>query len=847
MTAQLNLLGSGQTIPTSLHGEMQRSYLEYAMSTIVGRALPDARDGLKPVHRRILYAMHELGLTPDRPFRKCARVVGDVLGKYHPHGDKAVYDALVRMVQSFSMRYPLLQGHGNFGSIDDDPPAAMRYTETRLAAVSQASVLANLSEATVDFAANFDSSQQEPVVLPVQLPLLLLNGCSGIAVGMATNIPPHHVGELVDGLVALIDRPDLSDQQLWQLIPGPDFPTGGEIIGTKGIEDAYRTGKGSIILRGVAHIEEIPGSRGRQKRTAIVVTELPYQTNKASWLEKMAELVNLGKLVGISDLRDESDRDGIRVVIELKREADPAIVLKQLYRQTDLQSTFGVILLAIVDRQPRQLSLKQALQVFLDFREETLTRQLTADRTEVADRLELVEGLVLALDHLDATIEILRFAPDGSTAQAQLAVRLGMTDNQAHAVLGMPMRRLTGMERQKLLDERETLRSRLAELSNLLADRAERLKFLKKDLRSLKKRFGDERRTRILQDSDWQAEQAATPLAAQVRAPEPAIVELSDRGYVRRVAPKRRRSEPALGELVEREEAAVQTFTTQTDRELLVLTRSGKAYSLRVGEIPQVSKKNPKGVPLVTLLPESARSTALQSADDGTDSVSALAREIVAVLSLDFGDRPNPPTDLILLTQQGRLKRLSLSEFERITGRGLVTLKLKEGDELAAVALGREGDRLVVAASSGRAVVLGLTEATLPLSTRNSPGVVATTPGRSERLVGCCAVAAGQSLALISERAYGKAVAIDRWRLAKPGELGANLVTLARGDRLAAIATIPERGYWWIVTNQGRSGGLAWDQFPLLGREDQGDRLIKLASTEAIVTATTIPGGESAG
>jgi DNA gyrase subunit A len=843
MTAQLNFLGSGQTIPTSLHGEMQRSYLEYAMSTIVGRALPDARDGLKPVHRRILYAMHELGLTPDRPFRKCARVVGDVLGKYHPHGDKAVYDALVRMVQPFSMRYPLLQGHGNFGSIDDDPPAAMRYTETRLAAIAQSSALANLSEATVDFVANFDSSQQEPVVLPVQLPLLLLNGCSGIAVGMATNVPPHHLGELVDGLVALIDRPELTDEQLWQLIPGPDFPTGGEIVGTKGIEDAYRTGKGSITLRGIAHVEEIPGSRGRQKRTAIVVTELPYQTNKSSWLEKMAELVNLGKLTGISDLRDESDRDGIRVVIELKREADPADVLKHLYRQTDLQSTFGVILLAIVDRQPRQLSLKQALQVFLDFREETLTRQLAADREQVADRLELVEGLVLALDNLDATIEILRFAPDGSTAQTQLAVRLGMTDNQAHAVLGMPMRRLTGMERQKLIDERQELQGRLAKLSSLLSDRTERLKFLKKELRSLKKQFGDERRTRILKDSDWQAEQAATPRAARVKAPEPAIVELSDRGYVRRVAPKRRPSEPLLGELAEREEASVQTFVTQTDRDLLVLTRSGKAYSLRVGEIPPVSKKNPRGVPLVTLLPESARSTALQSADDSTDSVAALSRETVAVLSLDFGDRPHPPTDLIVLTQQGRLKRLALSEFERITGRGLVTLKLKDGDELAAAALGHEGDRLVVATATGRAVVVGLTEQTLPISNRNSPGIAVTKIARSERFVGCCALEAGQSLALISERGYGKRLSVDRLRLCKPGELGANLVTLAWGDRLAAITPVATKGCWWIVTNQGRSGGLGWDQFPLLGREDQGDRLVKLASTEAIVTATPLTGG----
>ena len=838
MTAQLNLLGSGQIIPTSLHSEMQRSYLEYAMSTIVGRALPDARDGLKPVHRRILYAMHELGLTPDRPFRKCARVVGDVLGKYHPHGDKAVYDALVRLVQSFSMRYPLLQGHGNFGSIDDDPPAAMRYTETRLSAIAQASALANLSEATVDFAPNFDSSQQEPVVLPVQLPLLVLNGCSGIAVGMATNIPPHHLGELVDGLVALVDRPDMTDEQLWKLIPGPDFPTGGEIIGTKGIYDAYRTGKGSILLRGVAHVEEIPGSRGRQKRTAIVVTELPYQTNKSSWLEKMADLVNAGKLTGISDLRDESDRDGIRVVIELKREANPTAVLKQLYRQTDLQSTFGVILLAIVDRKPRQLSLKQALQVFLEFREETLTKQLTADRAQVADRLELVEGLVLALENLNETIEILRFAPDGSTAQTQLAVRLGMTDNQAHAVLGMPMRRLTGMERQKLIEEREELRSRLAALSSLLGDRQERLKFLKKDLRSLKKRFGDERRTRILSEETLQTEQEATPLAVPPAGPEPAIVELTDRGYVRRVTPKRRRGEATLGELVERDETAVQTFATQTDRELLVLTRSGKAYSLRVGDIPPVSKKAPKGVPLVTLLPESVRSTALQSADD---SVAALSREIVTVLSLDFGDRPNPPTDLILLTQQGRIKRLALNEFERITGRGLVTLKLKDGDEVAAACLGREGDRLTIATSSGRALVFMLNDDRLPISNRNNQGLAATKVSRSERLLGCHVLAPGQPLAVITERGYGKCLSVDRLRLCTPGELGANLVTLARGDRLAAISPVEATGCWWVTTNAGRSGGLAWDSLPLLGREDQGDRLVQLASTETITGAIGLP------
>ncbi|MGK7927464.1 MAG: DNA gyrase subunit A, partial [Spirulina sp.] len=376
MAKQLNLLETGQIIPTALHTEMERSYLEYAMSVIVGRALPDVRDGLKPVHRRILYAMHELGLTPDRPYRKCARVVGDVLGKYHPHGDQAVYDALVRMVQDFSSRYPLLAGHGNFGSVDNDPPAAMRYTETRLAAIAHQAMLGEIGEATVNYTNNFDNSQQEPVVLPAQLPLLLLNGCTGIAVGMATNVPPHNLGELVDGLIALIDKPDLPDEKLWKSIPGPDFPTGGEIVGRSGIRDAYQTGRGIIALRGVARIEKVQGgTKRRREKTAIVVTELPYQVNKAGWIEKVADLVNQGRIEGIADIRDESDREGMRVVIEIKRDANPREVLRQLYKYSALQSNFGAILLTLVDNKPCQLSLREVLEEFLKFREQTLIRR----------------------------------------------------------------------------------------------------------------------------------------------------------------------------------------------------------------------------------------------------------------------------------------------------------------------------------------------------------------------------------------------------------------------------------------------------------------------------------------
>jgi len=438
------------------------------MSVIVGRALPDVRDGLKPVHRRILYAMHELGLTPDRPYRKCARVVGDVLGKYHPHGDQAVYDALVRMVQTFSSRYPLLDGHGNFGSVDNDPPAAMRYTETRLSPISHESLLGDISEALVDFIDNFDSSQQEPIVLPAQLPNLLLNGSSGIAVGMATNIPPHNMAEVIDGLIALIDRPNLSEDDLFRLIPGPDFPTGGEIVGTEGIYDAYRTGRGSIPIRGVTQFEEIRPGRGRQRRNAIIITELPYQVNKAGWIEKVAQLVNAGRLDGIADIRDESDREGMRVVIELKREAQAHRILQDLYRMTPLQNNFGVIMLALDNGQPRQMPLREILQAFLDFRETTLTRQYQHKLEIAENRLHVVAGLLTALNNLDAIIDILRHAPDGTTAKQEFQRQFDLSERQCDAILAMPLRRLTGLERENLETEHQDLLQERERLQLLL-------------------------------------------------------------------------------------------------------------------------------------------------------------------------------------------------------------------------------------------------------------------------------------------------------------------------------------------------------------------------------------------
>ena len=497
--------------PIALHQEMQRSYLEYAMSVIVGRALPDARDGLKPVQRRILYAMQELGLTPDRPYRKCARVVGDVLGKYHPHGDQAVYDALVRLVQSFSSRHPLLDGHGNFGSVDDDPPAAMRYTETRLAPISHQAMLEEIGEDTVDFAPNFDGSQQEPTVLPAQLPFLLLNGCSGIAVGMATSIPPHNLGEVVDGLIALIRKPELSDEKLLELIPGPDFPTGGEVLISSGMRDTYLHGRGSIPMRGVAHTEEVQPGKGRHKRNAVVVTELPYQLSKAGWIEKLAESVNDGKIGGIADIRDESDREGMRVVVELRRDADPEKVLKDLQRRTALQSNFGAILLALVDGQPQQLSLRQLLQTFLDFRELTLIRRTSHALRKTEDRLEVVEGLITALNNLQAVIAMIQEANDAASARASLMVRLDLSERQADAVLAMPLRRLTGLEQESLRQELDELRAERQRLKLLLDNRDQLLDAMVTELKALKKRFSTPRRTRLVEGGDaLMAERAAS-------------------------------------------------------------------------------------------------------------------------------------------------------------------------------------------------------------------------------------------------------------------------------------------------------------------------------------------------
>ncbi len=880
MAKQLDFLASGQIIPTALHQEMERSYLEYAMSVIVGRALPDVRDGLKPVHRRILYAMHELGLTPDRPFRKCARVVGDVLGKYHPHGDQSVYEALVRMVQDFSSRYPLLSGHGNFGSIDNDPPAAMRYTETRLAGIGDQAVLGGISEAIVNFSSNFDNSQQEPVVLPAQLPILILNGCSGIAVGMATNIPPHNLGEVVEGLIALIDNPDLSEEKLVEIIPGPDFPTGGEILDDTGIREAYRTGRGIIPVRGVAKTETIiiEGKR-RRERTAIVVTELPFQVNKAAWIEKIAELVNLGKLEGIADIRDESNREGIRVVIELKRESQPQQVLAALYQQTALQTNFGAIILALVDNQPRQLSLKQVLQEFLRFRETTLTRQYGDELQQASDRLHLVEGLLLALQNIDRVVDILKNAPDGTTAKYRFQAELGISDPQADSILAMPLRRLTGLERQKLETEATELQTKIQQLETLLHNRQEFLKSLKKELRSLKKKFADSRRTKIPtgESGDRRQETEGKKLDSVVKKQEtvpmkkfspPQMKEVSfPTPHTPHPTPSFKSEGKKLDSVVKKQENKVNKksesenapslslFTPQEPPEnaILLLDAEDKiSWTTPEERVPDrgliiyqqaiekqenflVILDNAKAYPIATReVPPQANQPVLIS----SLLTKTAQKESEAVLNQFFLTEPQKNQELLLLSQQGRIKRLPIDELEGVGSRGLSLMKLKEDDRLYAAIFTHEGLDLAIATSSGRVLRYPVREELLPIMGKSAQGLAILRLRYGEHLAGCVSLPHRENLLLISGLGYGKRLAIENLRLSQLGDLGSPALQFVnKQDSLAAMVAARPGSIVLLSTNQNRKLPLEVETVMVTGKDGTGSQLVKLNPTEKIIKA----------
>ncbi|AFY91449.1 DNA gyrase/topoisomerase IV subunit A [Chamaesiphon minutus] len=842
MVKQLDLLGTEKIIPIDLPSEMQRSYLEYAMSVIVGRALPDVRDGLKPVHRRIVYAMHELGLTPDRPYRKCARVVGDVLGKYHPHGDQSVYDALVRLVQDFSTRYPLLAGHGNFGSVDNDPPAAMRYTETRLAPLSHEALLGEIGTATVDFIGNFDNSQQEPTVLPAQVPILLVNGCSGIAVGMATNIPPHNIGEAIDGAIALIDKPDLPDAKLWELIPGPDFPTGGEIMGIEGIHDAYRTGRGIITVRGVSHVEIASDraklTKSKKRRDSLIVTELPFQVNKAAWIEKVAELVNAGKIDGIADLRDESDREGMRVVIEIKRDSEPRNVLEQLYRQTALQSNFGAIMLAIVEGQPRQLTLRQLLEEFLKFREVTLTRQYGNELEQAQKRVHLVSGLLTALDNLDAVINILRNAPDGTTAKAIFQTDLNLSETQADAILAMPLRRLTGLEKKNLQTEFQEVNTKINTLNTLLQDRNELLKSLKKDLRSLKRKFADARRTKITKIEppvpQAKADRAAstrtknasaeTPKEARTRTlppsqlqiietepGQPVTVEITHQGYIRRLSKTGSKLNLQTNDFV------TKTYQTNTEAELILVTSDGKAYPLRIRDIPP-TLGNDRGTLLTSLIPALA-----ESPDE---------RVLFSLPTPD--EAPDDMQQLLLLTAQGKIKRILIQELSGLTNRGTTLIKLREDDKLHTITPLTSQREIVIATSGARILRLALASEQIPLMGRVSQGIQALKVGNREQIVGCIPVNSTDEIVLISRQGYAKRIPIAAIRIVQTGNMGTHAMQFAiKTDNLLYINVPAET--LDLVTTTHRHELVAIDRVQTYGKDGTGDKLVELAPNEEIM------------
>jgi DNA gyrase subunit A len=845
---QLNFLAKpsgGQIIPTSLHTEMSQSYLEYAMSVIVGRALPDVRDGLKPVHRRILYAMHELGLTPDRPYRKCARVVGDVLGKYHPHGDQSVYDALVRLVQDFSSRYPLLAGHGNFGSVDNDPAAAMRYTECRLSAMGNETLLQDVvgegaGESIVNFVNNFDGSEQEPAVLPAQLPWLLLNGASGIAVGMATNIPPHNLGEVVDGLIALIDQPNLSDVELLRYIPGPDFPTGGLILNPDGVKELYTTGRGSITMRGVVSLEQLGGKgTGKRSRQALIITELPYQVNKAAWIEKIAELVNQGKLDGIAELRDESDRQGMRVVIELKRDIDPEKILGKLYRQTALQSNFGGILLALDGASPQQMQLRQILQAFLRFREETLSRRFKRELNKNQQKLHLIDGFVLVLQEVNRLVDLLRFAPDTATAKTQLQQEFSLSEVQANAVLDLPLRRITTLDQQNLQKEQATLQQQIQRLEKLLGDRKESLKFLKKELREIKKRHNDERRTKMMwSQEEWLTKWQTELEQATLNAPpaddllfDPSLVDvpslpllsinssvtdssvdesdqltdsvvddeetntievssqnatpsqpsISDTSVITPAvttptAVKRSRSKRQAIEdipLFLNREGAGTTEQSQSKDFQILITAQGKVYRAPVNQNPanQTEASNPPtntDINLYHYTAEQEQSFLLFSTTGrvfGLDS-KKLPKQYhdVLPLSLEPDEQifiaypqlkelskelksdaaSTTEAEIVLVTTQGRAKRIAYNELADISARGLIATRLRGDDTVfwagilpPDIVASNFRSEIMVATSAGRILRLPINQDNLPTMTRQAIGETLLRMGSNEVLVAC--------------------------------------------------------------------------------------------------------------
>ena len=802
----------GKVIPVDINKEMKRCYIDYAMSVIVGRALPDVRDGLKPVHRRILYSLQELGITPDKSYRKCARIVGDVLGKYHPHGDSSVYDALVRMAQDFSMRYMLVDGHGNFGSVDGDSAAAMRYTEARMNKIA-VEMLRDINKNTVDFVPNFDGSEKEPAVLPARYPNLLVNGSSGIAVGMATNIPPHNLGEIIDGTVMLIDNPETSVLELMTIIKGPDFPTAGIIMGKAGIRAAYETGKGKIVVRAKADIEE------ENSRHRIIVTELPYQVNKAKLIENIADLVKDKKIVGISDLRDESDRQGMRIVIELKKDANPNVILNLLYKHTKMQDTFGVIMLALVDNEPQVLNLKQVLCNYIDFQKEVITKRTIFDLNKAQARAHILEGLRIALDHIDEVISIIRHSDTSEIARNTLIERFNFTDKQATAILEMRLRRLTGLERGKIEEEYNELMKQIEYLNSILASEEKLLGVIKEELIEIKNKYSDERRTSI--------EKVVNEIDIEDLIQEEEVtITLTHSGYIKRISAdtysSQRRGGKGIQAMSTKEDDFVEhIMITSTHSDVLFFTNKGRVYKLRAYEIPEAGRvaKGTNIINLIAIEPDERIETVLSIRDNTKDGF------------------------LFMATKQGIVKKTPLSDFKNLRKNGLIAINLREGDELLKVKVTRGDANIIIVTQNGYA--FRFSEKNVRAMGRTASGVRSINL-KDDDIAVCMDIAVdSEDLLIISEYGFGKRTPISEYKVQNRGGVG--LITYKISEKTGKVvgATMcNELDELMLINSSGVAIRINVKDISVTGRSAMGVTLMRTNEDEKVVAVAKISGSE---
>ncbi len=800
--------GTKRELIRAIENEMKRAFIDYSMSVIMSRALPDIRDGLKPVHRRILYAMHEMGLTHERPYKKCARIVGETLGKYHPHGDQAVYDALVRMAQDFSLRYPLIDGQGNFGSVDGDSPAAMRYTEARMAKISKL-MLQDIEKDTVDWVDNFDGSLKEPEVLPATLPNLLVNGSSGIAVGMATNMAPHNLSEIIDGITAVIDQPDIEIHELMEIIKGPDFPTGGIIYGREGILSAYSTGRGLIRVRAKTHIE------GEEKKR-IIVTELPYQVNKANLLRNIAELAKNKKIEGISDLRDESDRRGMRIVIELKRDAIEDVVLNQLFEHTDMQSTFGILNLAIVDGEPRILTLKEMIQHYVRFRVEVITRRTKHDLRKAEEKIHILEGLLIALKNIDEVIRLIRESKEVEEAKSKLMNRFSLTEKQAKAILDMRLQKLTGLEIESVERDYNETKQLIEKLKELLSDRQNILNEIKRELQEIKEKFGDERRTEIVEgEADIEIEDLI-PV-------QDVVVTITNSGYVKRIPvetykTQHRGGKGLVGMQTKEEDVVVDSFITSTHDYIMFFTNFGKAYWLKGYRIPEGGRHS-KGKAIINLLPKLEEGEYVETA--------------IPVHAFDDEHY------LVFATRNGLIKKTALSAYSNIRVNGIRAIKLDDGDELIGTKLSDGKQTVVLASAEGQACRFDESEVR-PMG-RVARGVIGMRLERGDRVVSLEIVGEDGDLLTITENGYGKRTSIKEYRKTHRGSKGVRtIITNERNGRVIFVKEVKDDDEVMITSKEGMMIRIPVKDIRRQGRNTMGVRIMKLNEGDKVASVAKI-------